>query len=172
MRDGGREFDVTHPLAAHLALGDFHAALLADDALIADPLIPAAMALPVAGGSEDPLAEESVALGFLSAVVYGLGLGHLAVGPLSDLFGRCDADLYCVEIAEFVHIGPPYSSSSASSFMPKMSKALPVPAPVSALKMSSSSSAPVSNMLSMPELSLPSPSKRPSPRMSTSLSSS
>ena len=107
------------------------------------------MAFPIAGGPEDLFAEKTVALGFLSAVVYGLGLGDLAVRPLSDLFGRGDADLYCVEIAEFVHSDPPYCSSSASSLVPKMSNASLEFVPVSALKMSSSSPAPVSNTLSM-----------------------
>ena len=168
--DGSGKLDVSHPLAAHLALGDFHAALLADDALVAYPLISSAMAFPIARRSEDLFAEKTVAFGFLSAVIYGLGFRDLAVGPFPDLFGRGDTDLYCIEIAEFVHSDPPYSSSSASSFAPKMSKGLPVVF-VSAPKMSSSS-APVSNMLSTLPPSSPNPSKSPSPMRSTSLSSS
>ena len=98
MRDGSRKFDVAHALAAHLGARDFDAALLADDALIADALIFAAVAFPVLGGAEDLLAEEAVALGLLGAVVDGLGFGHFAVRPFPDLFGRCHADLDGVKI--------------------------------------------------------------------------
>ena len=98
VRDGSGELDVTHALAAHLGARHFDAALLADDALVADALIFAAVAFPVLGGAEDLLAEEAVALGLLGAVVDGLGFGHFAVRPFPDLFGRCHADLDGVKI--------------------------------------------------------------------------
>jgi hypothetical protein len=44
------ELDVAHALTAHLGAGDLDAAALADDALEADALVLAAVALPVAGG--------------------------------------------------------------------------------------------------------------------------
>ena len=51
--DGRRQLDVAHALAQDLGPGDLDAAALADDALEADPLVLAAGALPVPGGTED-----------------------------------------------------------------------------------------------------------------------
>ena len=59
---GRSQLNVAHPLAAHLGAGHFHAAALADLALIADALILAAVALPVLSGSKNALAEQAVAL--------------------------------------------------------------------------------------------------------------
>ena len=98
VRDGRGKFDVPHALAAHFCARDFDAALFAHDALVTDALIFPAVALPVLGGTKDLFAEKSVPLGFLRAVVDGLGLGDLAVRPFPDLFGRCDADLNGVKI--------------------------------------------------------------------------
>src|SRR4029077_1094817 len=56
--DRSSEVDVTHALAANLGAGHLDAAALADDALVADPLVLAAVALPVLGRTEDALAEE------------------------------------------------------------------------------------------------------------------
>ena len=42
MGNRARELDVPHALAAHLGLGDFNAALLADDAAMLEPLVFAA----------------------------------------------------------------------------------------------------------------------------------
>jgi hypothetical protein len=53
---------VAHPVAAHACPRDLHATTLADDALEADPLVLAAVALPVLGGTEDALVEEAVLL--------------------------------------------------------------------------------------------------------------
>ncbi len=83
--DGSCEIDVAHAVAAHLRAGDLNAAALADDALVADPLVLAAVALPVLGGTEDALAEEPVLLGLQRAVVDRLGLRDLAVAPAADL---------------------------------------------------------------------------------------
>ena len=98
VRDGRGKFDMPHALAAHLGARDFHAALFADDPLIADTLVFSAVALPILRGTKDLFAEKTVPLGFLRAVVDGLGLGDLAVRPFPDFFGRCDADLNGIEI--------------------------------------------------------------------------
>ena len=87
MGNGRGELDVTHALAADLGARDFHAAAVADLALVADLLILPAVAFPVLRGSENALAEQAVTLGLERAVVDGLGLFDLAVRPLSDLFG-------------------------------------------------------------------------------------
>ncbi len=90
--DRGGQLDVAHPLAAHLGPRDLDAAALADDALEADPLVLAAVALPVLGRPEDLLAEEPVLLRAQRPVVDRLGLLHLAVRPRTDVLGRGEAD--------------------------------------------------------------------------------
>src|SRR5207248_1123273 len=62
VRDRRGEVDVTHALAAHLLPRHLDAAALADDPLVADALVLAAVALPVLRRTEDALAEETVAL--------------------------------------------------------------------------------------------------------------
>ena len=96
MAHGRGQLDVAHALAADLCARDFHAAAVADLALIADLLILSAVAFPVLRGSEDALAEQAVALGFERAVVDGLGLFHFAGGPGKDhLQGRqCRSELH------------------------------------------------------------------------------
>src|SRR5205085_10760058 len=85
VRDGRGEVDVTHALAAHLLPRHLDAAALADDPLVADTLVLAAVALPVPRRPEDALAEQAVALGLERAVVDGLRLGHLTRRPIPDL---------------------------------------------------------------------------------------
>ena len=77
--DGRGQVDVAHALAADLRPGDLDAAALADDALVADPLVLAAVALPVLGGTEDALAEEAVLLRLERPVVDRLRLRDLTV---------------------------------------------------------------------------------------------
>src|SRR5450756_1841262 len=95
--DRGGQLDVPHPLATNLGAGDLDAAALADDALEAHALVLAAVALPVPGGPEDLLAEQPVLLRLERAVVDGLGLLDLAVGPRADVLCRREADAQLVE---------------------------------------------------------------------------
>ena len=95
------QLDVAHPLAAHLRTSHLDAAALADDPLEAHPLVLAAVALPVAGRSEDLLAEQPVLLRTQRAVVDRLGLLHLAVRPRADLIRGRQPDL---ELVEHVHV--------------------------------------------------------------------
>src|SRR5439155_13269562 len=88
VRDRRGQVDVAHPLAPHLLPRHLDAAALADDPLVADALVLAAVALPILRGAEDPLAEETVALRLERPVVDRLGLGHLARGPVADLLAR------------------------------------------------------------------------------------
>ena len=92
MRDGRCEFDMPHALAAHLCARHLDAAAVADNALVADALVLAAVALPVARRSEDALTEEAVALRFERAVVDGLRLFHFAVRPLTNFIGGSESD--------------------------------------------------------------------------------
>src|ERR1019366_7897656 len=72
--DRGGQLDVAHAVTADFAPGDLDAAALTDDALEADPLVLAAVALPVLGGTEDLLAEQAVLLGTEGPVVDRLRL--------------------------------------------------------------------------------------------------
>ncbi len=96
-RDG--EGDVSHPLPADLLLGNFYTAPVADDSLVADPLVFSAVALVVLGRAEDLLAEESVHLRLVCPVVDGLWLGHLTMGPRYDVLRRGQRDADLVEVA-------------------------------------------------------------------------
>ena len=95
VRDGRGQLDVAHALAAHLGARDLDATALADDALEADALVLAAVALPVLRRTEDLLAEQAVLLGLERAVVDRLRLLDLAVRPRADLVrgGERDGEL-------------------------------------------------------------------------------
>src|SRR5258708_30486536 len=88
---------MAHALAPHAAERDFHRALLADDALVLHALVLAAQALVVLDRPEDARAEQAVALGLEGAVVDGLRLFDLAVGPRQNLLGARDRDPDLVE---------------------------------------------------------------------------
>ncbi len=105
VRHRGRELDVAHPLTPDLGAGDLHATALADDALEPDPLVLAAVALPVPGRAEDLLAEEAVLLGLERAVVDGLRLLDLAEGPLADVVSGGQANTKLVEEVDVQHVG-------------------------------------------------------------------
>src|SRR6185295_7085131 len=92
-----------HALAAHLGPGHLDAAALADDPLVADALVLAAVALPVLGRTEDALAEQPVLLRLQGAVVDRLRLGDLAPAPGADLLRGGEPDLDCVEIIDVDH---------------------------------------------------------------------
>jgi hypothetical protein len=104
--DGRGQLDVAHPLAPDLGAGHLDAAALTDDALEADALVLAAVALPVAGRTEDLLAEEPVLLRLEGAVVDGLGLLDLAVRPLADVVAGGEADAQLVEEVDVEHTVP------------------------------------------------------------------
>ena len=82
------------------------------DALVLDALVLAAGALPVPGGTEDPLAEQAALFGLEGPVVDGFRVLHLALGPGADDFrgGHGDGDLVkgfrpLVDAEEFAKIG-------------------------------------------------------------------
>ena len=72
------QLDMAHPLAAHLGKRDLHTAFFADNAAILDPLVLAAKALIVLDRTENPRAEQAVALGLERAVIDRFGLLDLA----------------------------------------------------------------------------------------------
>jgi hypothetical protein len=72
-------------------------AAIADDVLVLDAFVLAASALVVAHRAEDLLAEETAWLGLEGAVVDGLRVLDLALGPFADGIGRGDRDGNAVE---------------------------------------------------------------------------
>src|SRR5207247_1127293 len=100
VRDRRREVDVPHPLTADLGARHLDAAALTDDALVADALVLAAVALPVLGRTEDALAEQTVLLGLERPVVDRLRLGDLARRPAADLLRRRESDPDRVELID------------------------------------------------------------------------
>src|SRR5690606_29309693 len=96
--------DVAHPLAPDLGLDHLDAALLADHAAVLHALVLAAVALVVLDRPEDLGAEEPVPLWLEGAVVDGLGLLHLAVGPLADLLRRREHDADRAERARVLRL--------------------------------------------------------------------
>src|SRR4051812_30465991 len=113
VRDRRGQVDVAHPLTADLLPSHLDAAALADDPLVADALVLAAVALPVLRRTEDALAEKAVALGLERAVVDGLGLRYLARRPVANLLARREPDSDRVEIIYVDQSA--YSSTSAGS---------------------------------------------------------
>jgi hypothetical protein len=105
--DRAGQLDVAHALAPDLAAGDLDAALVADDALVADALVLAAVALPVLGRTEDALVEQPVLLRLERPVVDGLGLGDLALRPFPDLVRAGERDADRAEVIDLEHGSPP-----------------------------------------------------------------
>src|SRR5919206_375584 len=97
MRDGGSKRDVAHAVAPHARQRDLDAALLADDALVLHALVLPAQALVILDRPENARAEQAVALRLERAVVDGLGLFDLAVGPGQNLFRARDRNPDLVE---------------------------------------------------------------------------
>ena len=81
VRDGRGQLDVTHALAAHLTARNLDTTFVTNDALVADTLVLAAVALKVLLRAEDLLAEESVLFRLECAVVDGFGFCYFPVRP-------------------------------------------------------------------------------------------
>ncbi len=91
--DRNRQLDMPHALPADGRQGDFNAATVANHAFVLDALVLAAGALPILRRPEDLLAEKTVALRTVRAVVDRLRIAHLAVRPLADGLGRSQLNL-------------------------------------------------------------------------------
>src|SRR4030081_1507022 len=81
---------MAHALGPHARRRDLDRAFLADDALVFHALVLAAQALVVLDRPEDACAKQAVTLGLERAVVDGLRLFDLAVGPGQNLFWARD----------------------------------------------------------------------------------
>ena len=92
MGDGHDEFDVAHAFASHFLFGNFYTTSVADNALVADAFVFSAMAFVVFDRTKNALAEETVALGLVCAVVYCLGFENLTARLFENLLGRSKPD--------------------------------------------------------------------------------
>jgi hypothetical protein len=92
MGDRRSQLDVAHPLPPHLGPGNFDATALTGDATEPNPLVLAAIALPVPGRAKNALVEKAVLLGLQRAVVDRLWLLYLAVRPGPNLIGAGQRD--------------------------------------------------------------------------------
>src|SRR3954453_23872562 len=88
---------MAHALAPHARQCDLDRALLTDDALVLHALVLAAQALVVLDRAKDARAEQAVTLRLEGAVVDGLRLFDLAVGPRQNLFRRRNGNPDLVE---------------------------------------------------------------------------
>ena len=79
-----RQLDVAHALPSDTCLSHFHAAAVADHAAMLDPLVLAAGTFPVLDWAKNPLAKKPPLLRLKRAIVDGLGVLDLALGPRPD----------------------------------------------------------------------------------------
>ena len=98
------QIDVSHTLPPDRRASYFHSTAVTNDALVADLLILAAVALPVFGWPEDGLAEQTVLFWPQAAVIDGLGLDHFSVRPGTDLFWRCQTDTKSAKVLDIQSI--------------------------------------------------------------------
>ena len=104
MSHGHHEFDMSRAFAAHLFLGYFNAATVADDALITYALVFSAGTFVILCRTKDAFAEKSVALGLVCTVVNGFGFGYLTIRIFQDFFGRSQSDGNLREIVLYLCI--------------------------------------------------------------------
>src|SRR5256885_15842725 len=97
VRNRPRQFDVAHPLAANARQRDFHAATIADHALVLDPLVFSARAFPVPGRPENSLAKQTALLGLEGPVVDRLRILDFALAPRPHRVRGSDPNRYLVE---------------------------------------------------------------------------
>jgi hypothetical protein len=89
---------MAEPLAPHLRLRHFHAALVADHTAVFHAFVLAAETLPVGHRTKNTGAEQAVAFRLKGAVVDRLGLGDLAMRPLPDFFRGSQRDANRLEV--------------------------------------------------------------------------
>ncbi len=79
---GNHQLNMSGAFASNLFLSNFHAAAVANDALVTDSFVFSAMALPVFYRPENPFAKQAVAFGLVSTIVDRFGLEHFAMRAL------------------------------------------------------------------------------------------
>src|SRR6185369_4768068 len=84
--------DMSHAFTANRLLRHFDAAAVADNSLVPDPLVFAAMAFPVANRTEDLFAEQTVFFRTERSVVDRFRLGDFTMRPGKNQVGRSQRD--------------------------------------------------------------------------------
>ncbi len=92
VNDRYSEHDVTHALAADALLRHFHAATVANDALVANALVFTTCAFPVPDRTKDLFAEQTILLRAEGTVVDRLRLGNLTMRAIENVIRRGNAD--------------------------------------------------------------------------------
>src|SRR5450759_4318230 len=95
---------MSHALTTHLLALHLYTALVTDNSLKTDAFIFTAVALPVLGGSEDTLTEQSIFFWFERSVVNRLWFRDLTVAPTTNLFWASEANTDCVKVIYFEHV--------------------------------------------------------------------
>ena len=95
---------MTHTFTTHDGARHFDAALVADDAVVSDPLIFSTVAFPILRRTEDLLAEQSIRFVTLSAIIDRFRFGYFTGRPLHDLFRTRERQSHAVEIAHLCDI--------------------------------------------------------------------
>ncbi len=78
---------MAHALATDASESDFHAATVADHALVLDAFVLSAGALPVLGRTEDALAEEAALFRLEGALIDRFGILDFALAPRTNRVG-------------------------------------------------------------------------------------
>src|SRR5262249_23269030 len=97
VRNRDRQLDVAHAFATNASERYFDAAAIADDALVLNPLIFSAGALPITGRTENTFAEKPALLRFERSVVDRLRIFDLALAPRAHRVTRGHANCDLVE---------------------------------------------------------------------------
>ena len=93
------QVDVAHPLTTNFLFRDFNTATVTHDALVADALVFAAVALVILDRTKNALAKQAIAFRLVCAVVDGLGLQHFSVRCFENALWRRQRDGDLVEVA-------------------------------------------------------------------------
>ena len=88
------QLNVAHTVTTNLAAGYFNAALIADNTLITDAFIFAAMTLPILSRAKDSFAEQAISFRLQGSIIDGFGFFYLTVRPGSNLVRRGQTDTH------------------------------------------------------------------------------
>ena len=98
MGDRNSQINVAHALTPDAAQADLDTASVTNHVLVLDALILTARALPVTGGSEDPLAEQSTLFRLERPVVDGLRILDFTLAPTPHCFGVGNGDSHLIKV--------------------------------------------------------------------------
>ena len=97
MANGSGKLNVPHAFTADFGACDLNATAIANGAFVTDAFIFTAMTFPIANGTENAFAKETVAFGLKGAVVDSFGLFNFAVRPLANHLRTSQTDAHTVE---------------------------------------------------------------------------